>query len=74
VRVQGLDAIDGTPVIDIKPYVPAFDRVDRVEVPGWMDEIMRDYFVPGRDARPRSASRSGPSSARRKTRSRTALT
>ncbi|HEX6291446.1 MAG TPA: tRNA (N6-threonylcarbamoyladenosine(37)-N6)-methyltransferase TrmO [Herpetosiphonaceae bacterium] len=25
--VRGLDAIDGTPVLDIKPYVPAFDRV-----------------------------------------------
>ena len=24
--VQGLDAIDGTPVIDIKPYIPHFDR------------------------------------------------
>ena len=23
--VKGLDAIDGTPVLDIKPYVPAFD-------------------------------------------------
>ena len=25
-RVQGLDAIDGTPVLDIKPYVPFFDQ------------------------------------------------
>jgi tRNA-Thr(GGU) m(6)t(6)A37 methyltransferase TsaA len=27
-RVQGLDAFDGTPVLDLKPYVPRFDRVD----------------------------------------------
>ena len=27
-RVQGLDAYDGTPVIDLKPYVPRFDKVD----------------------------------------------
>ena len=27
-RVQGLDAIDETPVLDIKPYFPQFDRVD----------------------------------------------
>ena len=25
-RVQALDAIDGTPLLDIKPYTPAFDR------------------------------------------------
>jgi tRNA-Thr(GGU) m(6)t(6)A37 methyltransferase TsaA len=32
--VQGLDVLDGTPVLDIKPYVPDFDvfRADRV---GW---------------------------------------
>jgi len=27
-RVQGLDAFDGTPVLDIKPYIPRFDSVD----------------------------------------------
>ncbi len=43
-RVRGLDAIDGTPVLDIKPYVPAFDRVDGAKTPAWMDEIMKDYF------------------------------
>ena len=42
--VQGLDAIDGTPVLDIKPYVPAFDRVDNAKVPGWVDQIMAGYF------------------------------
>ncbi|MGC8839607.1 MAG: tRNA (N6-threonylcarbamoyladenosine(37)-N6)-methyltransferase TrmO [Anaerolineae bacterium] len=24
-RVRGLDALDGTPVLDLKPYAPAFD-------------------------------------------------
>ncbi len=42
--VQGLDAIDGTPVLDIKPYVPAFDRVDDANVPAWMEQIMDGYF------------------------------
>ncbi len=32
-RVQGLDAIDGTPVLDIKPYIP-FDGA--AEVPPWV--------------------------------------
>lgn len=43
-RVRGLDAIDGTPVLDIKPYVPVFDRVDGAKTPAWVDEIMREYF------------------------------
>jgi tRNA-Thr(GGU) m(6)t(6)A37 methyltransferase TsaA len=36
VRVQGLDAIDGTPVLDIKPYVPRFDSVPDATMPGWV--------------------------------------
>lgn len=43
-RVRGLDAIDGTPVLDVKPYVPAFDRVDDATVPEWMERLMREYF------------------------------
>ena len=43
-RVQGLDAIDGTPVLDIKPYVPVFDRIEAAATPAWIDEIMKDYF------------------------------
>jgi tRNA-Thr(GGU) m(6)t(6)A37 methyltransferase TsaA len=35
-RVRGLDAIDGTPVIDIKPYIPGLDAVDDARVPPWM--------------------------------------
>ena len=42
--VRGLDAIDGTPVLDLKPYVPQFDRVSDATVPEWMAAIMRDYF------------------------------
>jgi tRNA-Thr(GGU) m(6)t(6)A37 methyltransferase TsaA len=35
-KVQGLDAMDGTPVIDIKPYIPGLDSVKNVRVPPWM--------------------------------------
>jgi tRNA-Thr(GGU) m(6)t(6)A37 methyltransferase TsaA len=35
-KVKGLDAIDGTPVLDIKPYVPAFDSVPEARVPEWV--------------------------------------
>ncbi len=43
-KVQGLDAIDGTPVIDIKPYYPAFDRVEAPRTPDWVDKVMAVYF------------------------------
>jgi tRNA-Thr(GGU) m(6)t(6)A37 methyltransferase TsaA len=35
-KVQGLDAIDGTPVIDIKPYITGLDSVDGARTPPWM--------------------------------------
>lgn len=44
VSVQGLDAIDGTPVLDIKPYVPHFDCEENATVPSWLDELMKGYF------------------------------
>lgn len=34
-RVVGLDAIDGTPVLDIKPYFPNYDAVPDAGVPEW---------------------------------------
>ena len=35
--VGGLDAVDGTPVLDIKPYVPGFDRPGKFRVASWYD-------------------------------------
>ncbi len=37
-RVEGLDAIDGTPVIDIKPYIPNYDSASNANVPPWVTE------------------------------------
>ena len=34
--VEGLDAVDGTPVLDIKPYVPHVDERDEVRL-GWLE-------------------------------------
>lgn len=42
--VRGLDALDGTPVLDVKPYVAAFDRAVDARVPEWMDRLMQGYF------------------------------
>jgi tRNA-Thr(GGU) m(6)t(6)A37 methyltransferase TsaA len=36
-RVQGLDAVDGSPLLDIKPYVEKFDIQDKVSS-GWLEK------------------------------------
>jgi tRNA (adenine37-N6)-methyltransferase len=44
VRVRGLDAIDGTPVLDIKPYMTEFAPRGDVTQPAWSHELMADYY------------------------------
>ncbi|MET9491974.1 SAM-dependent methyltransferase [Nocardia sp. NPDC006630] len=44
VRVAGLDAIDGTPVLDIKPYMSEFGPRGEVHQPEWSTELMGEYF------------------------------
>ena len=41
-RVKGLDAVDGSPVIDIKPYVEGYHEVENPTVPGWMKRLHED--------------------------------
>ena len=43
ITVRGLDALDGTPVLDIKPYFPVFDKRDAT-TPDWVDILMDHYF------------------------------
>ena len=44
VLVQGLDAIDGTPVVDIKPVLKGFIPRGEVREPAWAAEIMEGYW------------------------------
>jgi tRNA (adenine37-N6)-methyltransferase len=39
IRFAGVDLVDGTPVIDIKPYVTAFDRPPDTPKCGWFDHV-----------------------------------
>ena len=43
-EVAELDAIDGTPVIDIKPVMREFLPRGDVRQPGWATELMRNYW------------------------------
>jgi tRNA-Thr(GGU) m(6)t(6)A37 methyltransferase TsaA len=42
--VSGLDAMDGTPVLDVKPYIPEFDGVENVKMPDWVATMVQGYF------------------------------
>ncbi len=47
-RVRGLDAIDGTPVLDVKPYIPHFDSVPGAKAPEWISEMAARENAPSR--------------------------
>jgi tRNA-Thr(GGU) m(6)t(6)A37 methyltransferase TsaA len=43
-EVQGLDAIDGSPVLDVKPVMKGFQPRGAIHEPAWASEIMRAYW------------------------------
>jgi tRNA-Thr(GGU) m(6)t(6)A37 methyltransferase TsaA len=49
IEVRGLDAIDGTPVLDIKPYMTEFGPRGDVIQPDWSRELMGGYWTLGPD-------------------------
>lgn len=42
--VRGLDAIDGTPVLDVKPWMDEFAPIGATRQPHWATELMADYY------------------------------
>ncbi len=46
-RVRGLDAIDGTPVLDIKPVMTGFLPRGEIREPDWARELMAGYWTRG---------------------------
>lgn len=43
-HLEGLDAIDGSPVLDLKPWVEEFAPRGRVFQPNWIKELMQKYW------------------------------
>ena len=39
-RVEGLDIVNGTAILDIKPYTPRYDRVKNAQVPAWVRRLV----------------------------------
>jgi tRNA-Thr(GGU) m(6)t(6)A37 methyltransferase TsaA len=46
--VEGLDAVDGTPVLDIKPVMQEFLPRGPLRQPDWSHEVMKKYWDPSR--------------------------
>ncbi len=42
--VAGLDALDATPVLDVKPWIEEFGPRGPARQPGWADEVMARYY------------------------------
>jgi tRNA-Thr(GGU) m(6)t(6)A37 methyltransferase TsaA len=38
-KVMGLDALNGTPVLDIKPYIPYSDSPAKIKTPAWIKKL-----------------------------------
>lgn len=44
IRVKFLDAIDGTPVLDIKPVFREFEPMKEIMQPNWVSDLMKNYW------------------------------
>ena len=44
VYVEGLDAVNGTPVLDVKPWVREFGPRGEINQPKWISELMHGYW------------------------------
>jgi tRNA-Thr(GGU) m(6)t(6)A37 methyltransferase TsaA len=44
IEVRGLDAVAGTPVLDVKPYMPGFAPRGEIRQPAWAGELMDGYW------------------------------
>jgi tRNA-Thr(GGU) m(6)t(6)A37 methyltransferase TsaA len=49
-HIENVDLLDKTPVLDIKPYVPEFDRQTAVQI-GWLERVGRDVAQTKSDRR-----------------------
>jgi len=44
IRISELDAVDETPVLDVKPYLQGFAPRGEIREPAWANELTAGYF------------------------------
>ena len=64
VIVKGLDALDGTPVVDIKPFIPNFDSYPEACVPDWVKEHMDRHHHDAAPGQPKQGNKKSDNSMR----------
>lgn len=42
-EIENVDIIDGTPLLDIRPYVPEMDEADNIRI-GWLSNHIEEIF------------------------------
>jgi len=42
-KVSGLDALDGSPLLDIKPYNSTYDEIEALKLPDWMKQLNQRF-------------------------------
>lgn len=45
ITVEALDAVVGTPILDVKPYIKEFGPLGEVRQPEWATELMNRYYL-----------------------------
>ena len=51
VTIKGVDILDGTPLLDIKPYIENFDKIENETKSGWMKSSKKDVSEKRSDSR-----------------------
>jgi len=51
VTIKGVDILDGTPLLDIKPYIENFDKIDTKTKSGWMQSTKEEIEEKRSDSR-----------------------
>ncbi|WP_419660621.1 conserved uncharacterized protein, UPF0066 [Desulfosarcina variabilis str. Montpellier] len=44
-EVKGLEAVDGSPIVDVKPYSRSYLQVDGMKMPDWMEQLHREMEI-----------------------------
>lgn len=41
-KVKGLDIVNGTPILDVKPYTPQYDKIGKtkIKIPKWLNKLV----------------------------------
>jgi tRNA-Thr(GGU) m(6)t(6)A37 methyltransferase TsaA len=51
-RVEGLDAFEGTPILDLKPYLRRGDMIPEASTPAWLEQLWRIHDEEREDQQP----------------------